>query len=345
MHSKNETIVYFFNKMFYDLVNEIKNIEKSIYEENFLNLKVKNLDNPKNIKYFCQELELKEYEDITKNLSEDQNIFDNESFKKIKLTKNMTFSTLVENVSNDHIDTLKCYFYNLLLISYIFSIANNNSDENSGDEDGTDEVGKDDISVLFENVIGILRKIQNNEDYAEVLENIYDPIISYIILKIDKFNKLSKTNFNKTRLPDIDDINSIPNILENSVIGGLAKDISKEINMDELNIEKPEDIMKLMSGNVIGKVGEKIQKKLASGEINQADLLSEAMNILGSMNKGGSLFNNSMFKDILSGTMGNMGNMKNMGNMGKVGKVDKNKIKKLETISRLQEKVKDNKKL
>ena len=97
MHSKNETIVYFFNKMFYDLVNEIKNIEKSIYEENFLNLKVKNLDNPKNIKYFCQELELKEYEDITKNLSEDQNIFDNESFKKIKLTKNMTFSTLVEN--------------------------------------------------------------------------------------------------------------------------------------------------------------------------------------------------------------------------------------------------------
>ena len=52
-----------------------------------------------------------------------------------------------------------------------------------------------------------------------------------------------------------------------------------------------------------------------------------------------------LFKDILSGTMGNMGNIGNMGNMGKVGKVDKNKIKKLETISRLQEKVKDNKKL
>lgn len=336
MHSKNETIVYFFNKMFYDLVNEIKNIEKSVYEEHFHNFKVKNLDNPKHIKYFCQELELKAYEDIVSNNKEDQNIFDNEYVQKIKLTKNMTFFTLVDKISNDHIDTLKCYFYNLLLISYIFSIANNSSDENSADED--DDVGKDDISVLFESVIGILRKIQNKEDYKEDLENIYDPIISHIILKIDTFNAISNTgDGNKSPFPDIDDINSIPNMLENSVIGGLAKDISKEINMDELNIENPEDIMKLMSGNVIGKVGEKIQKKLASGEINQADLLSEAMNILGSMNKGGgSIFNNSMFKDILSGTMGNM---------GKVGKVDKNKVKKLETMSRLQEKVKDKKKL
>jgi hypothetical protein len=93
-------------------------------------------------------------------------------------------------------------------------------------------------------------------------------------------------------------------------------------------------------------VGEKIQKKLASGEINQQQLLSEAMNILGSMNKDGGAFNNNMFKDIISnmGKMG-LGGMGNGGGSGVSAKIDKNKIKKLETRTRLQEKLRENKKL
>jgi len=51
-----------------------------------------------------------------------------------------------------------------------------------------------------------------------------------------------------------------------------------------------------MSGNIIGKVGEKIQKKIASGEINQQDLLNEAMSMLGSM--GNNMFmNKDMMKN------------------------------------------------
>ena len=86
---------------------------------------------------------------------------------------------------------------------------------------------------------------------------------------------------------------------KNSKIANLAKEISEEIDVSSIKIEKPEDIMKMMDfsssnnvmGDIIKKVSSKITDKIQNGDLNQQDLLSEAMGMMSMMGgKGGGAF-------------------------------------------------------
>ena len=85
---------------------------------------------------------------------------------------------------------------------------------------------------------------------------------------------------------------------QNQFGGGLINDIAKELtgelNLDNLNIGDPKNMNEAFSNllgggngnnflNLINKVGEKIQTKVQSGAINQGDLMKEAQNMMGSM--------------------------------------------------------------
>jgi hypothetical protein len=86
----------------------------------------------------------------------------------------------------------------------------------------------------------------------------------------------------------IDDPNTLEAMFANTKIGGLAREIAEDIDVGSLNLSKPEDLLdigKLLSpnspiGNIIGTVGTKIQQKIQSGDLNQMDLMAEAMNLL-----------------------------------------------------------------
>ena len=77
---------------------------------------------------------------------------------------------------------------------------------------------------------------------------------------------------------------------ENSKIADLAKEISTEIDMTKLSegMENPMDMLNFSNltdsnsvlGSIVGKVGNKIQSKLATGELKHDELLSEAVNLL-----------------------------------------------------------------
>jgi hypothetical protein len=107
----------------------------------------------------------------------------------------------------------------------------------------------------------------------------------------------------KKDAPQIDE-----NILNNGLIGKLAKELAGDINLDDMNLnlgggedgEMPNigDIFgKLMGGdnpmkfmNLIQNVGQKIQSKLTDGNLDQSKLLDEAKNMMGMLGNNNPLF-------------------------------------------------------
>jgi hypothetical protein len=95
-------------------------------------------------------------------------------------------------------------------------------------------------------------------------------------------------------------------ILENGLIGSLAKELAEDINLDDLNLNISKDadnindvFSNLLSGdnpmnfmNLIQNVGQKIQKKMESQDIDQNKLMEEAQNMMGMLGSNNPLFDN-----------------------------------------------------
>lgn len=107
-------------------------------------------------------------------------------------------------------------------------------------------------------------------------------------------------NLSENKNTDIDE-----DFIENSLIGNLAKELSEDIDLTSLNIDEndnPGDVFSnMLSGenpmkfmNLIQKVGEKINNKVTSGDLNQSDLITEAGKMMGAL--GG---NNPLFGDLM----------------------------------------------
>ena len=88
-------------------------------------------------------------------------------------------------------------------------------------------------------------------------------------------------------------------LLENGLIGNLAKELAGELSLDQLemdmeNVENVEDVFKnIMSGdnpmkfmNLLQTVGKKIQDKVDSSELDQEKLVEEATTMMSQMGGG-----------------------------------------------------------
>ena len=203
-----------------------------------------------------------------------------------------------------------------------------------------------DVNFLFESITNLFRKLKNdNNDYLielkeyvtknysnqntlnqhELVINNMEKILSEEVIeeevsseeeeenkeKDKKENKKSKNSKSEdTKLP-FDD-----NFIENSSIGKLAKEISEELNPDDLkDLENPSDLIGTLFGNggsgnskisnIIGKVVSKVGDKIKNGSLNHDLLGSEAKNIMNSFgglpnmsnSNMGNLFNN-LFKNM-----------------------------------------------
>ncbi len=90
---------------------------------------------------------------------------------------------------------------------------------------------------------------------------------------------------------------SAEQLLHNTKIGQLAKEISSEVDFSQLNVSKPEDLLNVNNllgadgplSSMIGQVSSKIQQKLQTGELKHEELLSEAMGLLKTFDAGGAL--------------------------------------------------------
>lgn len=104
----------------------------------------------------------------------------------------------------------------------------------------------------------------------------------------DESNKNSGDNNDDNKIPDIS------NMFEGSIIGDLAKELSSEINPNDLgNIENVSDIVNNLFNpnaeggsnlqNIIQSVTEKMDTKMKNGDITQEQLLNDAQNMMGNM--------------------------------------------------------------
>ena len=118
----------------------------------------------------------------------------------------------------------------------------------------------------------------------------------------------------------------LEDMLQNSKIADLAKELSEEINLDD-NFTDPSEIMNNLTGDptkmfdLIKVIGGKIQNKISTGDLNESELLDEAQNMFLKISKNNNLFNNDIFKKMAStmskgaGGAGGAGGMPDIANM------------------------------
>ena len=187
-------------------------------------------------------------------------------------------------------------------------------DEDDEDEDEEEKKEEEEVEEVDEltqllsgqqemllSVINILEKINKKIDVTNELSEIMDDDIKQVLMNINKVKYTIKME------------GGIDDIIGDSKIGNLAKEISDSINLDDLNIDNPNDLLdpsKLFNsengnvlGNLVQQVGTSITDKLSSGEIKQDELISDAFNLMNKMQNGTA--NNPILSDMFSNMMNN----------------------------------------
>ena len=161
-----------------------------------------------------------------------------------------------------------------------------------------DDLSEDDIN----NSVKALRSLNKKDEFAKAVEDIGSvpvrDILNGIMLKYTE-NKGSEMDDALKRI-------------ENTTLGKLAKEIMGDINIDEIQKGVEDgDILKSLSNpegpltKVLSTVSTKMIAKLASGELQQEDLLKDAMKLAGDLGMAGGA----------GGAAGGMGGLGDIGAM------------------------------
>ena len=179
----------------------------------------------------------------------------------------------------------------------------------------------------------ILEKYKDHEQYEkikEVLDN-HESNLSEIMKSSSKFAEeilLEQKEQNPKNIFENMDEKKFEDSFLNSNIGNLAKEISEEINPEDFSsIKNTDDLFgSLLSGKenggltkIISQVGNKLQNKLQTGELNEQKLINEATQMMGMLNPslqkmaggGGGLGGFGNLFSAMSGMAGGGGNKKN----------------------------------
>lgn len=132
-------------------------------------------------------------------------------------------------------------------------------------------------------------------------------------------------------------------LLENGLIGNLAKELAGELSLDQLemdmeNVENVEDVFKnIMSGdnpmkfmNLLQTVGKKIQDKVDSSELDQEKLVEEATTMMSQMGGGlgGGMFDTLLKNFTGGGAMPTQQNMRAQVNNPHTGNATRDRLRR-----------------
>ena len=336
-----QKICYMFNKFFSSFVKELKNLDDTLKTTIKKHYKVIDKSSEEYYQFFWNNVK-----DHIRVFIDNEDVTNDETIQDIQIIQGITIKDAVDVLKDNNLQTFWNYVNILIIFAYLYTEIKQTSTQQTTNEENNDDVGEGEnneenkqtpsvgVYLLFVKVVKILSMIQNSQYPSTELADIIDDDIKSLVSKIKVFDvvnddiKIDETA-DTMPVPPKDFLESI----ENSKIANIAKEISKEIDISNINIEKPEDVAKLMDfsgsnnflGNIVSKVSTKLTEKISSGEINQDDLLSEAMSMMGMLNGGGA-GGASGIADILK-NMGGLGGMLNnpmmneMMKMAKKGKV------------------------
>ena len=288
-------IFFTFNKFFYDLIKDLKNVApelKSTIKKNYV---VRNKETDSHFNLFAENAT----DDVIKCLanSPSDKIFTFEQVNKLLLIIDTDLSDVILHITSDFQEALLGYIYVFALLVAVHRHPDN--------------------EVLFMAVMHAVSAIQKNEPYDSLIEDIIDDDIRGLLLKLSTntaFSVKTNANTNDGSLPRLD------SAIENSTIGSIAKEIAESIDLSSMNLNDPSDLLSAKNGGIIGdlvsKVSSKLQQKFENGSVNQNDLAKEAMSMMsmfGGQNGGGG-GGGDMFANIIKAMAANgMGGMPGMG--------------------------------
>ena len=163
--------------------------------------------------------------------------------------------------------------------------------------DLTDANVDDVINTMFV-LLEKLRDIEQNQKVE--LSDVFDDELRNIL---DLISKTSSVGGPVSDMMNEDkgegDVGDFMNKVMNSKIGVLAKELSQNMNIE--NIADPKSFATSGNmGNMIKTVAETMQKKISDGSMNSEELMSEAMDMIKMFDKG------DMFKNLNKSALNNM---------------------------------------
>jgi len=295
-------IIYAFNKFFSGFVRDVKVINDELHGAIKANYKIVDKSSSEYLDVF--------WENVGEPLMNPE--FDLLNNKDVELVKGVTVNMLTSSESD--ITSLLNTVYTMAIFAYL-----------------SKKVDAEEAEKLFDQAVKILNAFNSSpEAFEDALDDVIDDDMKAL------FSRIQPT------VPDempskasVDDaMDDIMGKFGDGKIASLAKEIAQTINVDDLKIESPADVMKMLDfskegnnalGNIVQQVTTAISNKVSSGELKQEDLVKEAMSMMGSL--GGMGLNNPLFSSM----------MKNMA--GGKASVRKDVLAKMATKDRLRKKL------
>ena len=169
-----------------------------------------------------------------------------------------------------------------------------------------------DIGTLFKNFESVLGDTEN-KDMMENLKNITENMMKTMEKDNDELTPeaVDEAKGQANKLKD-----EFDGIFSNSMIGDLANDIAKDINIESLINENssPQDLIGSLFGGggdgpnlmgIVESIGKSINQKVESGELDEMKLMNEAQNLMGNLQ------NNPFFSGLTKGLQSTMQEPKN----------------------------------
>lgn len=311
----SKKIRFTYNKFFYDMVKDLKEVAPELKKTIKTHYKVKNTDTSENISMFMTSVN--EHGVIQKVVNaQAKDVLNIPEVKQVVIMKEVLVQNVIDHTTSEYHQVIASFFLIFLLLGMV--------SESTGSDNDND--------ALFTICINVLRDMQNGKSIEEGLEDVFDDDIRLVLQGID-------TVIVKKSSKSAADGGSMPGFAENTKIGSIAKEISNELDISSLNIEKPEDLLDFKSnnllGNIVTKVGSKLQEKFESKEITHEELLKEAMSMIGNFsgNGGKGIFDNPIFKEMMKSQQGTGGSK------GAKAKVDTSKLSNMAARERLRKKL------
>lgn len=299
--------LYVFNKLFSSFIKTLKEVGDELRPVIKKHYKVIDKSSNQYFEHFWNSAEQK-----WKDFVDCENMMEVDHLKHVEVANELNLDNIFNSVKNEDKDIITSHIYLLLIFAYLYAEINK---ETSQVQDNVKEEERS-SHVLFNNVVEVLSLIQNNkrdsDAYKELMDSIVDDDIVKLLSKVLTFSGQVPKQFDASSSATSNPLEFLQG-LENSKIASLAKEITSEIDLSNLSIDKPEDISKLMDmsdgnnflGNIVSKVSNKLTEKLNTGELKQEDLMSEAMSVMGALNNG----------DGLGGLLKNMGGLGGLGDL------------------------------
>jgi hypothetical protein len=280
-----QTNIEYFNynlrRFVLDIIKIFPDLAEDLNEYYAIVLENESCNEDKFIKRYMRKLG--DYKEL---ISQKNNVLFNES---LHILKSVDFKELMERkeVTDTIRDSIWDYIQTLFVIGETI-VSDSNSIKKLVENFKKIREADGDMAALEKGSSEVPEEVNADEQVMEMLKNLSD-----------------KTKEVQNNTPEINE-----EMINNGLIGNLAKELAEDINLDDFNLninessENVNDVFSnLISGdnpmkfmNLIQNVGQKIQTKLSDGNIDQSKLVDEAQQMMGMLGNNNPLFENLLGK-------------------------------------------------